>query len=58
MIILAALIVTAWVTITVLGNQGYYLGDQSGSRQAQSWNSQELQPIAIPVKDDRRFSRN
>ena len=58
MIILAALFVAAWVAITDLGNQDYFLDDQSGSRQAQSWNSQELQPIAIRVKDDRRFSRN
>ena len=58
MIILAALFVTAWVAITVLGNQDYFLDDQSGSRQAQSWNSQELQMIAIRVEDDRRFSRN
>ncbi|MCY7276065.1 MAG: hypothetical protein LH702_20575 [Phormidesmis sp. CAN_BIN44] len=58
MIILTALFVTAWVAITVLGNQGHFLDDQSGSRQAQSWNSQELQPIAIPVKDDRRFPRH
>jgi len=58
MIILAALFVTAWVAITVLGNQDYFLDDQSGSRQAQSWNSQELQPIAISVRGDSRFPRN
>lgn len=58
MIILTAIFVTVWLTVTVLGNQGYFLDSQSESSQAQSWNLHELQPIAVPVRDDRRFSRN
>jgi hypothetical protein len=58
MIILTELFVTVWIAITVLGNQGYFLDSQSESGQAESWNLHELQPIAIPVRDDRHFSRN
>ena len=50
MIILSALFATAWIAIAVLEDHGYFLDNQSGSRQAQSRNSQELQPIAISVK--------
>ncbi len=57
MIILTALFVAAWVAIVVLRNQGYSL-DNLESHQSQDWNSHELQPIAIPVRDNTRFPRN
>ncbi len=47
MIVLTALFVASWIAIVVLGSPS----------QAQTWNSYELQPIAIPVAESQRSVR-
>ncbi len=58
MIVLTALFIASWVAIVVLGNQGYSLDALRQFSPLHSWDSSEVQPIAIPVTDDRRSARH